>query len=101
MKEKRRQQGNKQVVKIYKSAAIHFLMWTVYARNEKRNLNSFHGERETEMKGTLHNKKHFSLGFPDNNATHALMIILTNIVLYFMKLPKHLNCLLSKHEVHC
>ncbi len=56
MKEKRRQQGNKQVVKIYNSAAIHFLMWTVYARNEKRNLNSFHGERETEMKETLHNK---------------------------------------------
>ncbi len=34
-------------------------------------------------------QKHFSLGSPDNIATHALMIILTNIVLYFMKLPKH------------
>ncbi len=31
--------------------------------NEKRNLNSFRGEQETEMKETLHNKN-IQSGFP-------------------------------------
>ncbi len=94
MKEWKKREGSRGINK-WLPAAIHFLMWTVYAKwKEEFKLIPWRVGNRNEGDCTT---KTFSLGFPDNIATHARMIILTNIVLYFIKLPKHLNCLLSKH----